>query len=88
MAAHAPRGAENDLPQARPVRIFFDFFRIFCRHGADIGLFNEFCRDLGVDIIGDFFRCIIFPGGRSDQPQSDLPLVALSQLIITVRSDF
>jgi hypothetical protein len=55
MAAHAPRGAENDLPQARPVRIFFDFFRIFCRHGADIGLFNEFCRDLGFDFIGDFF---------------------------------
>ena len=29
MAAHAPRGAENDLPQARPVRIFLIFFEFF-----------------------------------------------------------
>ena len=50
MAAHAPWGAGNDLPQAKPIRIYFFliFFEFFCRHVADIDAFIGFGRDLGI----------------------------------------
>ena len=46
---------------------------------ADIDAFIGFSRDLGIDKVCEILTVLFFPGGGSDQPQSDLPLVALSQ---------
>ena len=70
MAAHAPWGAGNDLPQAQPIwSHFFWFFRFFfCRLGADIDAFIGLSRDLGIDKVCEILTVLFFPGGGSDQP--------------------
>ena len=66
MAAHAPWGAGNDLPQAQPSwsqLFFFGFFRFFfagTRPNFDI--FIGFDRDLGIDMICGIFTVLVFPG--------------------------
>ena len=71
MAAHAPWGAGNDLPQAQPIWsqfFFFGFLGFLCRHVADIDAFIGFSRDLGIDKVCEILTVLFFPGGGSDQP--------------------
>ena len=65
MAAHAPWGAGNDLPQAK--------------HGPTLTCSLILVVTWEFDMVCEFLNVLFFPGGGSDQPQSDLPLVALSQ---------
>ena len=71
MAAHAPWGAGNDLPQAQPIWSQF-FFLVFLgflpARGRIFDTFIGFSRDLGIDMIRRIFTVLFFPGGGSDQP--------------------
>ena len=49
--------------------IFFGFLGFFfCRHGADIDVFIDLSRDLGIDKVCEILAVLFFPGGGSDQP--------------------
>ena len=66
MAAHAPWGAGNDLPQAQPIWsqffCFFWFFRFFAGTWPNFDTFIGFSRDLGIDKVREILTVLYFPG--------------------------